>query len=302
MNSTNEKVELATETEIAATEIPTTEITDTGMTDTETVYTKIADTEVIEGKSSAQGLPDYEEATESKDKDAEELSVPEFRSQTPTEIFAATESSTYPPQPVTHQPQTVQPGGHHVRVHPGPVVAVVAPVAPAIHTSCCECDGPWCGFCCCGVCCHICTGMSLNQKITGKSGIWGWDLLVYMIFIIFFSISMTLAVANEEFICYDYYGCYWKEDNGKVWSIMAFVSMIILMLASILRIYTRFAQRRLFLQKQAQKGHLPNNEGCIASFFLTWFCSPCMFGQMNSAIEKQRLLSSMQPQHTVSYA
>ena len=293
MNSTNEKVEIATETEIAATEIPTTEI----------AGTEIMDNEVMEVKPPAQGLPDYEEATEiTVGKDAEELSIPEFRSQTPTEIFTATESSTYPPQPVTHQPQTVQPGGHHVRVHPAPVVAVVAPVAPAIHTSCCECDGPWCGFCFCGCCCHICTGMSLNQKITGSSGMWGWDLLVYMIFIIFFSISTTMAVANEEFVCYDYYGCYWKDENGKVWSIMAFVSMIILMLASILRIYTRFAQRRLFLQKQAQKGHFPNNEGCIASFCCTWFCSPCMFGQMNSAIEKQRLLSSMQPQHAVSYA
>ena len=99
MNSTNEKatIELATETETAVTVTLNTEIAVT-----ETVDTKLADTEVIEGKSSAQGLPDYEEATESKDKDAEELSIPEFRSETPTEIFTATESSTYPPQPVTH--------------------------------------------------------------------------------------------------------------------------------------------------------------------------------------------------------
>ena len=126
---------------------------------------------------------------------------------------------------------------------------------------------------------------------------WGWDLLVFMIFLILFSISLAMAIVNNEIICSDYYGCYWVEDNGKVWSILAFVSMINIMLLSICRIYTRFAQRRLFLQKQAQKGHFPNKEGCIASFFLTWFCSPCMFGQMNSAIEKQRLLSGFRNNH-----
>ena len=202
MNS-NEKIEIVAEIEIADTKIADTEIADTEIADTNTVVN-----EAIEGKSTAQGLPDYQEATESKGKD--DL---EFRSQTPTEIFAATESSAYPPQPVVNQPQTLQPAGHHVRVHPAPMVAVVAPVAPAIHTSCCECDGPWCGYCCCGVCCHICTGMSLNQKITGKSGIWAWDLLVYMTFIILFSISMTMAIANEEFWCFSS-GCYWREGNG----------------------------------------------------------------------------------------
>ena len=30
---------------------------------------------------------------------------------------------------MVNQPQTVQPAGHHVRVHPAPMVAVVAPVA-----------------------------------------------------------------------------------------------------------------------------------------------------------------------------
>ena len=129
---------------------------------------------------------------------------------------------------------------------------------------------------------------------------WGWDLLIFTIFIILFPISTTMAIVNKEFVCYN--SCYWVEGNGKVWSILAFISTMILTLASILRIYTRFAQRRLFLEKQAQKGHFPNNEDCIASFCCTWFCSPCIFGQMNSAIEKQRLLSSMQPQHTVSYS
>ena len=289
MNSINEKVEIATETEIAATAIPTTEI----------AGTEITDNEVMEVKSTAQGLPDYKEATESKDTDAEEMSIPEFRSQTPTEIFTATESSTYPPQPVTHQPQTVQPGGHHVRVHPAPVVAVVAPVTPAIHTSCCECDGPWCGYCFCGCCCHPCTGLSLNQKLTGKSGMWGWDILSCIIFGILCSISTSMAMAHE-LDCNNWY-CSWKSDT-KVWSIIALVTCIILWLILAVRIYNRFAQRRLFLQKQARNGNFPNNEGCIVSFLGTWFCSPCMFGQMNSAIEKQRLLSSIQPQHAVSYA
>ena len=263
MNS-NEKIEIVADTEIA---------------DTNT-----DDDEAIESKSTAQGLPDYEEATESKCKD--EL---ESRSQTPTEIFAATESSTYPPPPVVNQPQTVQPAGHHVRIHPAPMVAVVAPVAPAIHTSCCECDGPWCDFCCCGVFCHPCTGLSLNLKLTGKSGMWGWDILACMVFGIFGFLFWVSFL-------------FWFEGETKVLSIIALVTSIILLMILVVRIYNRFVQRRLFLQKQARNGHSPNNEGCIVSFLCTLFCSPCMFGQMNSAIEKQRLLSSIQPPHTVSYA
>ena len=290
MNSTNEKVEIATENEIVAeTEVAATEIAETNT----------GGNEIVKSESPAQGSPDYEEATETKGKEAEELSIPQFRSETPTEIFAATESSTYQSQPVINQPQAVQPAGHHVRVHPAPVVAVVAPVAPAIHTSCCECDGPWCGYCFCGVCCHPCTGLSLNQKLTGKPGMWGWDILGCIIFGNLFWLATAMALRHEV-NCHNF-GCYWTGDT-KVWSIIAFVTLIILWLILAVRIYNRFAQRRLFLRKQAKNGHFPNNEGCIVSFLCTWFCSPCMFGQMNSAIEKQRLLSSMQPQHTVSYA
>ena len=87
----------------------------------------------------------------------------------------------------------------------------------------------------------------------------------------------------------------------NVWIWIAWACAAILMVMSIVRIYSRFVQRRLFLRNQAQKGHYPNNEGCVASFFASWFCSPCLFGQMNSAIEKQKLLSWMRPEQTVPH-
>ena len=294
MDSTNEKIETVTETEVADAKIAYNETAEAEMS-----------TEMLEEKSSTTGPSDNEKATEYQSVAADESSLPEFRSQTPTELFAAAESSAdlsvYPTQPVTYQPTTVHPIGHHVQVHPAPVVAVVPSVAPVIHTSCCECDGPWCHFCWCGICAHTCTGLTLNQKITGDMGIWRVDIFVSGIIGILFLISLSIALLNEEFKCFDNFGCYWQEGNGKAFSIIAFVSVIILFMMSLIRLYARFAQRRSFLQNQAQKGHYPNNEGCIASFCCTWFCSPCLFGQMNSAIEKQRFLSLPQQQHTVSH-
>ena len=291
MNSTNEKVEILAETEI---------------TDTKNVDA-MSDAEMMSEKSSTPDLPDYDKATENQVKDAEESSIPEFRSQTPTELFAATEStiesSLYPTEPVTNQPQVVQPAGHHVRVHPVPVAAVVTSNPPAIHTSCCECDGPWCSYCCCGFCCNPCTGLSLNRKLHGTSSLsqcmWQWDIILTLLFVILGSVAGTMSFYHG-IRCYDYTE---PEDDCPInyWLIIAMVCSSILTIIAIVRIYSRFVQRRLFLRNQAEKGHYPNNEGCIASFLCSWCCSPCIFGQMNSAIEKQRFLSLMQPQHTLSY-
>ena len=66
------------------------------------------------------------------------------------------------------------------------------------------------------------------------------------------------------------------------------VSFTILVLSNIPRIWSRFVQRQIFLRKQDEMGHLPNHEGCCTSLLLTWFCSPCIFGQMNSALEKSQ--------------
>ena len=75
--------------------------------------------------------------------------------------------------------------------------------------------------------------------------------------------------------------------NGP-WYWVTVISFIILMVANIPRIWSRFVQRQVFLRKQDEMGNLPNYEGCCTSLLLTWFCSPCIFGQMNSALEKSQ--------------
>ena len=77
----------------------------------------------------------------------------------------------------------------------------------------------------------------------------------------------------------------WYMFNNDGW-IMMIVSISITMLANVPRVWSRYIQRQIFLRKQAEHGHFPNYEGCCTSLLLTWFCSPCTFGQMNSAIEK----------------
>ena len=72
------------------------------------------------------------------------------------------------------------------------------------------------------------------------------------------------------------------------WWWVTIISFSILVLSNIPRIWSRFVQRQVFLRKQEEVGHLPNYEGCCTSLLLTWFCSPCIFGQMNSALEKQQ--------------
>ena len=286
---------------------------DNEIANNEITENKNADTEIANSKSSTPGLPDYDQVTENQTKNAEEIEVPEFRSQTPTELFAAKESTVepfaQPTQPVTKQTQVVQPVGNHVRVHPAPVVAVVSSNPPPIHTSCCECDGPWCSYCCCGVCCHVATGLSLNHKLkeSSTSGdlrcsmFWWWyDLIVFLLCFV------GMMVSSIMIPIYDDLECDWDDSKLHCSSIgpctiTALLCFSILTVLGIVRIYTRFTQRRLFMRDQAEKGHYPNNEGCIISFLGSWFCSPCFFGQMYSAIQKQKLLSLMQPQHTVSY-
>ena len=87
---TNEKIEIVAETEIAGKET--------------------ANTEIADSKSSTPGLPDYDQATENQTKNAEEVAISEFRSETPTELFASAPSTAESSsQPVTNQPQIVQP-------------------------------------------------------------------------------------------------------------------------------------------------------------------------------------------------
>ena len=64
--------------------------------------------------------------------------------------------------------------------------------------------------------------------------------------------------------------------------------MLISLVIIILLPCARFIQRKAFLRKQKEMGHLPNYEGCCKSFLITWFCSPCVLGQMNAALEKQQ--------------
>ena len=85
------------------------------------------------------------------------------------------------------------PIGSQVRVHPAPVVAVVSSTPPAIHTSCCECDGPWCCYFFFGILFHVCTGYFLNEKIKGSMCLWQCDLLVSIICTIMFVLSITLG-------------------------------------------------------------------------------------------------------------
>ena len=73
---------------------------------------------------------------------------------------------------------------------------------------------------------------------------------------------------------------------GTAWYWATIISFSILMLSNIPKIWSRFVQRQIFLRQQDEMGHLPNYEGCCTSLLLTWFCSPCIFGQMNSALEK----------------
>ena len=90
---TNEKIEIVAETEITGKET--------------------ADNETEDSKSSVPELPDYDQATENQTKNAEEVAISEFRSETPAEIFAASQSTadamTWSSQSVTNQPQNVQP-------------------------------------------------------------------------------------------------------------------------------------------------------------------------------------------------
>ena len=83
-------------------------------------------------------------------------------------------------------------------------------------------------------------------------------------------------------------GLYTLFDDG--WSTpglrLMLVSISIMLLSTISRIGSRIAQRQIFLQQQAKHGYFPNSEGFCTTLLLNWFCSPCTFGQMNSAIEK----------------
>ena len=56
--------------------------------------------------------------------------------------------------------------------------------------------------CCCHpcVCCHPCTGLSLNQKLTGKSGTWGWDILAIMHSTLKPIIHARLQVQSEKLL------------------------------------------------------------------------------------------------------
>ena len=90
-----------------------------------------------------------------------------------------------------------------------------------------------------------------------------------------------------EMICMALLWAGWYMFNNDGW-IMMIVSISITVLSNIPRIWSRYVQRQIFLRKQAENGHFPNYEGCCTSLLLTWFCSPCTFGQMNSAIEKSK--------------
>ena len=73
------------------------------------------------------------------------------------------------------------------------------------------------------------------------------------------------------------------------WSTVTIISFSMLCLVSIPHIWSRYVQRQIFLQKQAEKGYFPYNEDCSTSLLLVWLCSPCIVGQMNSALRKHKL-------------
>ena len=70
----------------------------------------VAETKIAEedSKSSTPGLPDYNQATGNQYKNAEEVPISEFRSETLAELFAASqsaaESTTCSSQSLTNQP------------------------------------------------------------------------------------------------------------------------------------------------------------------------------------------------------
>lgn len=77
--------------------------------------------------------------------------------------------------------------------------------------------------------------------------------------------------------------------DGNNWSTLTLISFSMLSIVSIPHVWSRFVQRQIFLRKQAEKGHSPHFEDCSTSLLLSWFCSPCIVGQMNSALKKYKL-------------
>merc|ERR1712131_528920 len=155
-------------------------------------------------------------------------------------------------------------------------VTIVTPAAQhvPIQTGCCEySDRPWWGYCCFGFWFHNCAGFFMNLKLdknmsSCSTKIW----LIYIIVEVIAGILLWL---------------FWSPGRNMMSHAVFNISFSILLLLNIPRIWSRFVQRQVFLRKQEEVGHLPNNEGCCTSLLLTWFCSPCIFGQMNSALEKQ---------------
>ena len=82
-------------------------------------------------------------------------------------------------------------------------------------------------------------------------------------------------------------GVHMSDENN--WSTLSIVSFSMLSLVSISHIWSRYVQRKIFLQKQTEKSHFPYKEDCSTSLLLAWFCSPCIVGQMNSALKKHKL-------------
>ena len=87
--------------------------------------------------------------------------------------------------------------------------------------------------------------------------------------------------------CYSYY-------NYSVEAIDTIIAGCVLMVVSfILRIWSQFVQRRIFLRKQEEMGQFSFYEGRYTSLLLSWLCYPCLFGEINSTLEKQKQLAEI---------
>lgn len=172
-------------------------------------------------------------------------------------------------QPVTMQPNPAMP------VPVMTPVTIVQPVANnvPIETRFCECNDTcwWCS-CCFGIWFHSCTGLFMNLKLDKTMS--NCTSILWLLYIIIEIIGAALFWAGMMI---------WDETGF----IMRWVGIGIIVLVNIPKIWSRFVQRQVFLRKQAETGNLPNYEGCCTTFLLTWLCSPCIFGQINAALEKQ---------------
>ena len=85
--------------------------------------------------------------------------------------------------------------------------------------------------------------------------------------------------------------CYYEYTVEGFDTILA--GFVLIAVSFIARIWSQFVQRRIFLRKQDEMGQFSFYEGRYTSLLLSWLCFPCLFGEINSTLEKQKQLAEI---------